>query len=114
MLLPNATRAVVSDAKVREYLLSSSHPIGRFKAAFCRSLGFSEDDWEQLRDALLAIASRDEAFPGQPSTFGRKFEIRARKAFKGPRNFAVGDGEGRPSVLGDASAWAPGDEGLLA
>jgi hypothetical protein len=78
VLLPNATRAVVSDAKVREYLLSSLHPIGRFKAAFFRSLGFSEDDWEQLRDALLAIASMDEAFPGQPSTFGQKFEIRAK------------------------------------
>lgn len=35
--LPNAEQAVVEPAKVRDYLLSSAHPVGRFKAVvFCR------------------------------------------------------------------------------
>lgn len=46
MSLPNADRAIVDPAKVRDYLLSASHPVGRFKAAFFLSLGYSEDRWE--------------------------------------------------------------------
>ena len=38
----------VEDAKVRTYLLSSSHPVGRFKARFFRSLGFTEENWPEL------------------------------------------------------------------
>ena len=34
MKLPRAEHAVVEDAKVRDYLLSREHPVGRFKAAF--------------------------------------------------------------------------------
>jgi hypothetical protein len=41
--LPNADRAVIEDAKVRDYLLSATHPIGRFKSVFFVALGFSAD-----------------------------------------------------------------------
>lgn len=78
--MPNAARTVITDAKVRDYLLSSSHPVGRFKAAFFRALGFSEEHWELLRDALFEIAATGQAVPGQPSPFGQKFEIRATLA----------------------------------
>ena len=77
MLLPNAERAVVDDAKVRDYLLSPTHPVGRFKSVFFVALGFSGDHWEALRDALLELARTLDATPGQPSPFGSKFEIRA-------------------------------------
>ena len=40
MQLPNAEQAVVDEVKIRTYLLSSEHPVGRFKAAFFRGLGF--------------------------------------------------------------------------
>lgn len=39
--LPNCDRAVVADPKVRDYLLSPSHAVGRFKSAFFLALGFS-------------------------------------------------------------------------
>lgn len=80
MLLPNADRAIVSETKVREYLLPSSHPVGRFKAVFFHALGFSSERWEVLRDALLVIARSGSATPGQQSPFGQKFEIRATLA----------------------------------
>jgi len=54
--LPNPDRAVIDDAKVRDYLLSPSHPVGRFKAVFFAALGFSQADWPALRDALLELA----------------------------------------------------------
>jgi hypothetical protein len=76
--LPNADRAVVEDAKVRDYLLSPTHPIGRFKSVFFLALGFSADRWSLLRDALLELARIGEATPGQASPFGAKFEIGGR------------------------------------
>jgi len=77
VLLPNADRAIVPEAKVRDYLLSNAHPVGRFKAVFFIALGHSTENWELLRDALLAIAATDEATPGHVSPFGQKFEVRA-------------------------------------
>jgi hypothetical protein len=77
VLLPNPERAVVDEAKVRDYLLSPSHPVGRFKAAFFWALGFSADDWRSLSEALLTMGRTGEANEGQASPFGRKFEIRA-------------------------------------
>ena len=75
--LPNADRASIEDSKVRDYLLSPTHPVGRFKSVFFGALGFSVDQWELLRDALLDLARVTDATPGQPSPFGLKFEIRA-------------------------------------
>lgn len=77
MRLPNADRAVVEDAKVRDYLLSPTHPIGRFKSIFFAALGFSVDGWQLLRDILLDLGRNGDAKPGQPSPYGTKFEIRA-------------------------------------
>jgi len=34
VLLPNADEAVIEPAKLRDYLLSTTHPLGRFKARF--------------------------------------------------------------------------------
>jgi hypothetical protein len=77
MHLPNRDHAVVDEAKVRDYLLSPSHPVGRFKAVFFHALGFSQQDWTALRDALLGLARAGDVTPGQPSAFGQKFEIHA-------------------------------------
>ena len=75
--MPNADRSVVEPAKVRDYLLSASHPVGRFKATFFRSIGYDADGWEVLSDDLLAIARSAEAAPAESSPFGQKFEVRA-------------------------------------
>ena len=39
MLLPGAGKATIDPAKLRDYLLSPTHPIGRFKARFFAALG---------------------------------------------------------------------------
>ncbi len=75
MRLPNADRAIVDPAKVRDYLLSSAHPVGRFKATFFVSLGYTQDQWETLRDGLLALAGSGDAVPGRLRVFGRMFEV---------------------------------------
>jgi hypothetical protein len=80
--LPNPDRAFIDDAKVRDYLLSPSHPVGRFKSVFFAALGFSRADWRALRDALLQLARSADAAAGQPSAFGQKFEVRGK--LRGP------------------------------
>ena len=75
MSLPNADRAIIDPAKVRDYLLSGSHPVGRFKATLFVALGYTADRWEILRDDLLTLARTCVATPGQSSLFGLKFEL---------------------------------------
>jgi hypothetical protein len=75
MTLPNADRAVIAGAKIRDYLLSDTHPVGRFKATFFQALGYSRGGWERLRDDLLKLARTTPAAPGKPSPFGRTFLV---------------------------------------
>ena len=58
MLIPNADRATIEPEKLRDYLLSAFHPIGRFKARFFGTLP---------RDAK----------PAAPTVHGQKYTIRA-------------------------------------
>jgi len=74
-MLPNPERAFVAPDKVRDYLLSRSHPVGRFKAAVFAALGYTQENWETLRDDILLIARTGGVVPGQPSAFGQKFEV---------------------------------------
>ncbi len=87
MRLPNAERAVVDPAKVRDYLLSPDHRDGRSKARFFGALGFTRDTWPQLRDALLAIAWAGEAEPADAGVFGQKYV--ARGIVQGPAGRAA-------------------------
>ena len=83
MLIPNADRAVIEPAKLREYLLSRTHPIGRFKAAFFQALGYSSEDWGQLEADLRNQHLPKEAAAAEPTSYGRKYVIRA--TLVGPR-----------------------------
>jgi hypothetical protein len=75
--IPNADRAVIEPAKLHDYLLSRSHPIGRFKAAFFLALGYSSDDWSRLEADLRSQHLAQDATPGQRSSYGQKYTIRA-------------------------------------
>jgi len=87
--LPGAERAIVDGAKVRDYLLSPVHPVGRFKAVFFASVGYTRRDWERLRRELVSIAASEEAMPGQPSGFGQKYEVRGSIVGPTGRRFEV-------------------------
>ena len=70
--LPYADLAIVSDAKVVEYLLNPEHPQGRGKATFFFALGYRREQPDLLRDALLELA-RTIDVTETTSAFGRKF-----------------------------------------
>jgi len=85
--LPNADRAIVDRRKVRDYLLSRSHPIGRFKAAFLACAGFEAGNWADLVSQLRELAVLGDALPGEPSEHGEKYMISG--ILKGPQGISL-------------------------
>jgi hypothetical protein len=73
--LPNAERAVIDAAKVRDYLLSESHPVGRFKSAFFRSLGYSVARWEELEEDIRTHALAGDAETDEANAYGQKYRV---------------------------------------
>ena len=61
-MLPNTRAAEIPIEKVRDYLLSTTHPVGRFKAAYFSSLGFNSGNPEQLLAAIRKIVESEAAF----------------------------------------------------
>ncbi len=59
MKVPNVGSAQITGSKLREYLLSPSHPIGRYKARFFGNLGYTREDAGRLATDLLEILAND-------------------------------------------------------
>ena len=76
-MLPNADLAVIDPAKLRDYLLSTEHPHGRFKARFFGALGFAADRWYELESAFRTQHLMQTAERVPAAANGEKFTIRA-------------------------------------
>lgn len=85
--MPNADHAVIDQVKLEGYLLSEVHPVGRFKARFFASLGFTVHNWRELEAALRSQHLLEPAMPGPVEAFGQSFTIRA--ILKGPGGAAL-------------------------
>jgi hypothetical protein len=57
--------------------LSFTHPIGRLKARFFSTLGYSAERWEELADDFRRQHLPRHAEPELPAVHGQKFTIRA-------------------------------------
>jgi hypothetical protein len=77
-LFPHADHAVVDKAKICDYLLSSVHPVGRFKARVFLSLGYTIDAWTRLRDDLLHHGQTGVVERIERSTYGIRVVISGR------------------------------------
>ena len=82
MKLPRAEDAIVDIEKIRDYLLSTERPIGRFKAAFFWTLGYSHEQWEQLESDIRGFHTSEDVSEVVESRYGKKYIIRAN--LKGP------------------------------
>ena len=76
MKVPNSDRAVIESSKLRDYILSDAQPVGRFKARFFLSLGYSGDDPGRLEQDLYLHLRQHDAAPGEPSLYGVKYLVR--------------------------------------
>ena len=76
--IPNADQAVIEPEKLYGYLLAPSHPIGRFKAAFFLTLGYTSDNWRRLDADLRSQHLSQESTLEASAMYGQKYTIRAR------------------------------------
>jgi hypothetical protein len=75
MELPNHDRAVVPRERLTQYLLSSTHPVGRGKARFFRGFGYDESNVDRLEEGLLAIAQTQDVEETESTVHGIKYKI---------------------------------------
>ena len=75
MLLPNHDDAYISEAKLIEYLLSETHPVGRFKARLLHAVGYETADSQILEQALINIAHEEEVSETNPTPYGTMYVI---------------------------------------
>jgi hypothetical protein len=58
--LPRANDVLIDETKVRDYLLSDSHPVGRFKARLFAAIGFDRRGLNAFVSELRRIAAGGE------------------------------------------------------
>jgi len=73
--LPGIANAILDDLKITHYLLSTAHPTGASKAKFFVSFGFSQENWAELKSALLKHPQNNPVTSQASSPFGQKFEV---------------------------------------
>lgn len=78
---------MVDPKKVRDYLLSATHPLGRFKASFFLALGYTSSNWDRLARDLRALAESQEAAVSDRNDYGQKYVVRGM--LTGPSGRAV-------------------------
>ncbi|RLA94145.1 MAG: hypothetical protein DRG25_03140 [Deltaproteobacteria bacterium] len=76
MKIPNANKAVIDSEKLHNYILSPVHPVGRFKAAFFKKLGYSTNNWKVLEQDLRNQILSQNVNEVKLTRYGRKFIIK--------------------------------------
>lgn len=82
MKLPGADKVEIDERKVRGYLISRTHPVGRFKARVFAALGFDENASAAFVSELRRIALVGEVVEVEDMEFGRKYTVPGE--LKGP------------------------------
>ena len=73
--LPNAENVIIEAEKLSGYILSSTHPLGRYKAAFFARLGYSSENWEEFEHKLRDLVKTQDAVEVEESEYGRKYIV---------------------------------------
>ena len=89
MPFPDAEHAIITQEKLCDYLLNPAHPVGGPKAAWFASIGYTQQNWEQLRGDLLRVAESCENFIPKSSPFGVKYETEGEIGCDGYRPATV-------------------------
>jgi hypothetical protein len=73
--LPNCEKAFIDPTKIRDYILSFEHPIGRFKAALSQNMGYTHENWEQFVSDIKKYHLPMEAEPIGKTKYGQKYKM---------------------------------------
>ena len=75
MHLPNREKTYIPVSKLKDYLLSETHSVGKSKAKFLRSVGFNETNAHLLKQGLINIAHSQDIKEAVSSPHGIKYII---------------------------------------
>ena len=75
MKLPNQKNASISLSKISDYLISETHPVGKWKAKIFQSHGYTQKNIESLREGLLSITNVEEVKDIINTIYGTKYII---------------------------------------
>lgn len=78
MFLPNRHEAFIPPAKLFEYLLSSTHAVGKSKSKFFAQFGFNLVNAGLLESGLLAIAHTEQVLDVINTPYGIKYILDGR------------------------------------
>jgi hypothetical protein len=82
MKMPGGDAAIVDARKLTGYCLNPDHPRGKHKARVFATLGFTAENTDELRAALLKAAAGNDAQAALSDQFGDRyvleFEIEGR------------------------------------
>jgi hypothetical protein len=70
MKIPGGDAAIVDRQKLTGYCLNPEHPRGKHKARVFATLGFTAENADALRAALLMAAASGDAQPAASDQFG--------------------------------------------
>lgn len=88
MKLSNPDKAVIPEEKIHDYLLSPSHSVGRHKAVFFSSLGYTQLEWQTLAEDLREFLDGDASLI-EETNYGRKYELRGSITGPNGRSAAI-------------------------
>jgi len=80
--VPALEQAVIDEEKIRDYLLSREHPVGKYKCVVFEALGYSRAEWSQLRDDIRAQHLILDVFRTIEACRGAKYMIQG--TLRGP------------------------------
>ena len=75
MKMPGGDAAIVDRRKLTGYCLSREHPRGKHKARVFATLGFTVENADELRTALLKAAASHDAQVAASDEFGDRYVL---------------------------------------
>jgi hypothetical protein len=75
MKLPGGDAAIVDRQKLTGYCLNPKHPRGKHKARVFATLGFTSENADELRTALLRAAASADAQSAASDQFGDRYVL---------------------------------------
>jgi hypothetical protein len=76
MKLPFREHTFVPSAKLTDYLLSPTHPVGKSKAQFFAAFGFDAANAADLERQFILIAQTEDVYKTMSSSYGEKYVVR--------------------------------------
>lgn len=73
--VPNRNKPIIVPEKIKNYILSPTHPVGRFKAVYFKKFGYTADKWELFAKELKFILSNNDIVKITKTEYGVKYEV---------------------------------------